>query len=703
MKFLTYKLSRLCLSFGIGICLILGGVSDSAAQKVPISFNDFHGYTGSVQYLKDVAAAYPDITELIEIGKSNMGRPIYVLVISNMSTGTTIDAHVELRNMRKEGVNNVQPMKPYQGKPGHWMDGGTHGNEFTGTEVCLYIIDKLVSGYGSNPEITGLIDKNVFYVCPTVNADGVFNSVERDIPQRQNSMMVDNDGDGKINEDGPDDMNGDGHITQFRYKDPNGRYVIDDVDPRYMVQLGRDETTTKQRYSILRQEDIDNDGDGERGEDPERGFDINRNYPEGWFRDDGLPGGTGTYPGSSNETHAIMEYFTNHTNILMAQNFHTSGGFTYRPMGTAPSTSMAPRDVAVYDFIMGKKYLELNGLPVPEAWQKPDSLDRFKAELRRTSQNRYAIERGYEMPTGWIHGWREEQDRRYGYGMVIDWMYMQFGAYSMTTELWSSRRDMKGIPQFTGEDANLQRERALLKYQDEQFGGNFFIDWTPFRHPELGDGEIGGWIPKYRGNNAFPGETLIGVCEIHWQFELFKANLLPEVVISDAQANVLYTTDNAIDAVVEKQGDQFTIKKGETNGKYKVVKVTAVVENVGKLATQLERGARLAGNREDAVWLIGDRDKMTFLQGTPVQRIGVLEGTMPIPGFEQPAEQREARRPGARRGQPAGERQAAQEAQPRTGSKREVTWLVAIEGDFPLKIVVTSQKGGTKVKEITIR
>ena len=245
MKFLTHKLSSLSLSFGIGICLILGGVSESAAQKVPISFNDFHGYTGSVKYLKDVASAYPDITELIEIGKSNMGRPIYVLVISNMSTGTTIDAHVQLRNMRKEGVNNVQPMKPYQGKPGHWMDGGTHGNEFTGTEVCLYIIDKLVSGYGSNPEITGLIDKNVFYVCPTVNADGVFNSVERDIPQRQNSMMVDNDGDGKINEDGPDDMNGDGHITQFRYKDPDGRYVIDDVDPRYMVRLGRDETTTK--------------------------------------------------------------------------------------------------------------------------------------------------------------------------------------------------------------------------------------------------------------------------------------------------------------------------------------------------------------------------------------------------------------------------------------------------------------------------
>jgi len=706
MKFLTHKLSGLFLSFGIGVCLILGGISESTAQKVPISFNDFHGYTGSVQYLKDVAVAYPEITELMEIGKSNMGRPIYVLVISNMSTGTTIDAHVQLRNMRKEGVNNVQPMKPYMGKPGHWICGAMHGNEFTGEEVCLYTINKLVSGYGSNPQITALIDKNVFYICPVVNPDGVYNSVERDIPQRQNSKMVDDDGDGKINEDGKDDMNGDGHITQFRYKDPNGQYVIDDVDHRLMVRLRRDETTTKQRYSVV-SEDIDNDGDGRLSEDTERGIDVNRNFPEGWFRDDGLPGGSGTYPISSPEAHAIAEFFTNHVNILMAQYYHTSGGFTYRPLGTAPHNNLDPKDVAVFDRIMGKKYLELIGEEVPEAWKETGSLDRFKEELRGTSKNKYAIDRGYELPRGWKVSYNEINDRRYSYGMATDWLYMQYGIFSITTELWNRRRDMKGIPQFTGEDAALQQDRALLKYQEEQFGGKFFVDWTPYRHPELGEGEIGGWIPKYTGGNAFPGESLIGVCETHCQFELFRAGLMPEVVITDAQAHVLYTTDNAVEAAVEKQGDQFTIKKGEPNGKYRIVEVTAVVENVGKLATHVARGSRLAGNREDAVWLIGDRDRMTFLQGTPFQRIGVLEGTMPIPGFEQPASLRQTGRRGAQRQMPAGTppvtRQRPQQPQTATGSSREVTWLVAVEGDFPLKIVATSQKGGTKVKNIEIR
>ncbi|MDH5706787.1 MAG: hypothetical protein OEZ45_12295, partial [Candidatus Aminicenantes bacterium] len=47
-----------------------------AAQKVPISFNDYHSCTQTVAYIEDVAKAYPNITALLEIGRSNMGRPI---------------------------------------------------------------------------------------------------------------------------------------------------------------------------------------------------------------------------------------------------------------------------------------------------------------------------------------------------------------------------------------------------------------------------------------------------------------------------------------------------------------------------------------------------------------------------------------------------------------------------------------------------
>ncbi|MFC2121084.1 M14 family metallopeptidase [Bacteroidota bacterium] len=702
MKYSINKVGKFTIIF---TCLIFcAALFKSHAQKVPISFNDFHGYTGSVNYIKKVAKAYPKITDLLEIGKTNMGRPIYVLVISNQNNGTTIDAEVKLRNMRKEGVKNVIPMKSYQGKPAQWIDGSIHGNEYTANEVCLYIIDKLVSGYSSDPEIKQLIDTKAIYICPVSNPDGVYNSVEMGISQRQNSMKNDDDGDGKINEDGPDDLNGDGYITQFRYKDPEGSYVIDEEDSRLMLRFNQGQETDKQRYSVIT-EDKDNDGDGKRGEDSERGIDLNRNFPEGWFKDDGFRGGTGDYPTSSPETHAIAEFFTNHRNILMAQNFHTSGGFTFRPPGTSSEKSMHAKDVAVYDLVMGKKYLEIIGLDLPKAWQYPDSISKYKAELKNSSKNNYAIDRGYVMPDGWINSYNEDRDSRYGYGMIIDWMYQQYGAFSTTTELWDPVKNIEGFPKFEGRDARTKQSRELLKYQDENYDGKFFISWKSFKHPELGDGEIGGWIPKYSGRgNAFPGKPLLDVCEKHWKFELFRAKLLPEVVITEAITNVLYSTNNANEVTVKQEGDQVKIKKEKSKGKYKIIEITVKIENQGELATHLARGARLSGNRDDAVWLIGDPDKITFLQGSAFQKVGVMDGQMKIPGYKSSGSTRQGTRaPNIPQGYPQqrmGMRGQTQSIA-QTGTKREIKWLVAVEDNTPLKVVVTSQKGGTKVKKLS--
>jgi len=708
------KKSRL---FVLLIMLMILSLAAPAAQKVPVSFNDYHGYTGTVKYIKDVAAAYPDITELIEIGKSGLGRPIYVLIISNMKTGTTIDRHVELRHPRNAEVKEVFHQKPYEGKPGQWIDGGMHGNEYTGTEVCLYIIDKLVSGYGSNAEITAALDAKVIYVCPVTNPDGVFNSVEREISQRGN-------GDLGAAKDGPRDLNADGHITQFRFKDTKGTSVIDDKDPRLMVRLPASDPSTKPRYTVVT-EGQKPAAAGARPAGPAgvgASIDVNRNFPEGWWTDESFAGGTGAYPTSSPEAHALVEFVVNHRNILMTQNFHTSGGFTYRVPGTAPDTALAAKDVAVYDLVLGKKYLELIGEKVPEAWLKPEQMADFKTKLRGATKNKYAVERGYEMPRGWIMGYNEERDQRYGYGMVIDWWFQQYGAYAVTTELWNPANDIPGFPKIDpqSQDRN-EQERALLKYNDEKYGGKLFVAWKPFKHPELGDGEIGGWIPKYRGN-ALPGEPLLGVCEKHWQFEFFRNGLLPQVAITEAKANVLYTSNSAKEATAVVQGDQVTIKKGAAKGKYKIVEVTATIENKGPLATHVARGAQLPGNRDDVVWLVGDRDKTKFLQGEPSMRLGVLDGQMKIPGMTSgpggasAPGQRGAgggappqvlpQMPPGMPGMPGGQRgqrgQGAQSPQ-QTGPRREVKWLVAVEGDAPLKVIVTSQKGGTVVKEIAVK
>jgi len=711
MSFQLLRTRLIRLSFYLLILLFVTTIS-GASSKVPIKFDTFHGYTGTVDYLKAVARAYPNLTELMEIGKSTLGKPIYVLAVTNMKTGVALDTLIPLRHSRNE-VKNVPPMKRHQGKPGQWICGSTHGNEFTGTEVCLYIIDKLLSGYDRDPEIKRLLDEKVFYICPVVNPDGVYNSVEAGLSQRGNVMLRDDDGDGRINEDGPDDLNRDGFITQFRYKDPKGEFVIDDVDPRLMVRLSPGEKTNKERYSVIL-EDIDNDKDGKRGEDPVSGIDLNRNFPEGWFRADGFPGGQGDYPTSAPEVQALAEFFTNYRNILMAQFFHTSGGFTYRPMGSSPDTAVHRKDAAVYDFILGRKYLEIIGEPVPEAWQQPEEMEKFKAALRGRTRNRYALDRGYEFPRGWRVSYNENEDRPYGYGLQADWIYMQYGAYSVTTELWNPLRDIPGFPEIKEDAPRIEIQRALLRYQDEKYGGKLFLPWKKFHHPELGEGEIGGWLPLYTGNNAFPGEPLLNVCEKHWQFELFRAKLLPEVVISEVKTKILYQAEHPFEASIEPSKDQVVIKKGQEKKKYTVLEVKAIIENKGELPTHVARGATLPLNREDAVWLLGDRDKVKFLIGTPWQRLGVLEGQLKIPGVSTQEETglRGAQLRGAPPAKPAlpapfrprPEIQAAETQTVKTlsPSSREVTWVIAIEGQTPLKIVVTSQKGGTKVKDITV-
>ncbi|NJD18101.1 MAG: hypothetical protein FIA95_02285, partial [Gemmatimonadetes bacterium] len=584
------------------------------------------GYDGTVDYLRRVARAHGDITELVEIGKSNQGRPIYVLVVSRMDNGTTMDRYVTLTHPRAEGVQNVTPMKSWDGKPGVWIDGGTHGNEYTGTEVALYVIDKLVSGYAGDPAIKALVDANTFYICPIVNPDGGFNSVQKGISQRQNSMEVDDDGDGKTNEDGPDDLNGDGKYTSFRYPDPEGRWIKDPKDARVMIQLGPEEKTDQQRFSVVA-EDRDNDGDGKRGEDSERGIDVNRNFPEGWADDDLEQRGSGYYPSSSPEAHAVLEFFTNHTNILMVQSYHTSGGYTYRPFARWPDRQVAPKDLAVFDKIMGPRYVALH----------PDEKDPKQL---------------------WRPPYRG--DRPYGYGIFLDWAYAQFGAYAMSTELWSWSRDTRELPGFEAGGDRASWERALLAYQEQACGGKLFVPWRSYTHPELGQGEVGGWVTTYVGGNALPGPSLAHVADVHWQFELFKAGLLPKLAITDATAETL-----------------------SNSGGTRVVKVTAKVENNGPVATHVARGSTLAGNRPDAIWLVGDRDRVKFLQGSAWQSLGVLEGAMAIPGWEPEP--------------------AAAGAQGGGGSTREITWLVAREGSPSLKLVLTSQKGGTHVREVTVR
>ncbi|XP_071543633.1 carboxypeptidase B-like [Panulirus ornatus] len=57
-------------------------------------------------------------------------------------------------------------------RPVIWIDCGIHAREWIAPATCQWILDQLTSGYGSNSEVTALLDAYDFHIMPSVNPDG---------------------------------------------------------------------------------------------------------------------------------------------------------------------------------------------------------------------------------------------------------------------------------------------------------------------------------------------------------------------------------------------------------------------------------------------------------------------------------------------------------------------------------------------------
>jgi hypothetical protein len=309
----------------------------------------------------------------------------------------------------------------------------------------------------------------------------------------------------------------------------------------------------------------------------------------------------------------------------------------------------------VFDRTIGKKYLEMIGEPVPASWSAP------------------IPDRASPPSLGWGGGARRgPTPADQGRGSP-----------------WSSRRA-------AGAAHNNERQAPA--------GYGVFFDPSAVRPFAMST-----QLPDVQP------DALAKACEAAWQFERYKASLLPRVDITEATAKVLYTTNQATRAVATQEGDAVTIKKSGTSGRYRVIQVTATIENSGTLPTQVANGPTLRGNREDAIWLIGANGRITFLEGSRWLRLGVLQGTLPLPQGAQRAAAAGGRGAGTGgrggRGAAPGRLALSEMRQQRadtpeiqqTGNRRVVSWLVAVEGDAPLKLAVSSQKGGTAVKDLVVQ
>jgi len=403
--------------------------------KVKLTFDHFYDGPAVGAALADLHSAYPGLTELRSIGKSEEGHDIWLLSINNPKTGKDTD------------------------KPGIYVDGAIHGNEIQATEVCLYLAWYLLDGYGRIPAVTEMVDGRAFYIVPVVNVDGrwrFFAEASGYKIGRSAKVPFDDDRDGLTDEDPYEDLDGDGEVLEMRVLDPFGGYKSHPDDPRVMVRVKPGE---KGEWEMLGSEGIDNDGDGRLNEDPPGYLDMNRNYAFKW-QPSYVQSGAGLYPMSSKVTRAISEFILTKPNICFNFAFHNSGGMLLRGPGSKLAGNYPPSDVKVWDFL-GKEGEKI--IPGYKYLVSKDDLYTTHGDFDEWMYSNLGI-----------------------YGFVGELFMSSQEQYRKPGE-----QEDKGDEDDSWFGGTPPEEKQ--KFNDIVNQGQMFRTWKPFLHPQFGDVEIGGW------------------------------------------------------------------------------------------------------------------------------------------------------------------------------------------------------------------
>lgn len=490
--------------------------------KVQVSWNKYYDHAGITDILKKIAAAHPGLAKLESIGKSYEGRDIWCIAITDYSIG--------------------DPSK----KPGMYIDGNIHSNEVQGSEFSMYTAWYLTESFNDTRFIKELLADKVFYIIPTINPDardGFLKKPNTASSPRSGTVPVDNDLDGLVNEDGYDDLDGDGSIVQMRRKNPNGRYRLDPTNPNRMIAVTADE---KGEYELLGSEGIDNDGDGVVNEDGEQ-FEYDPNRDWGWNWQPGyIQSGAYKYPFSLPENRAVMEFVMKHPNIAAGQSFHNAGGMILRGPG-------APEDIPTYNTIDLQIY---------------DAIGKKGEEIIP----------GYKYLVVY-------KDLYSANGGELDWFYGSRGIFTFSNELWTPFLMYNAEPKVGGEN-NYLFDRYLL-FKDA------FVEWHPFDHPQYGKIEIGGFKKNYLRMN--PGFLLESDAHRNMAFTIYHAYHTPKLEIDSITEKDLGDGFKEVTAIISNK--RLIPTHSSQDLKYKIerpdyisltgVKVIAgmIVENLNPTAT----------------------------------------------------------------------------------------------------------------------
>ena len=146
--------------------------------------------------------------------------------------------------------------------PAVFVVGNLEGVLPIAAEAALNLADRLLQ----NPAATKTL---TWFILPNANPDAAARFGGKPLAaDERNATRHNDDMDDQVDEDGPDDLDGNGVITEMRVKDPAGEWIPVDGEPRLMRKA--DPAKGERGVYKLYQEGIDNDGDGEIQRGPRR-------------------------------------------------------------------------------------------------------------------------------------------------------------------------------------------------------------------------------------------------------------------------------------------------------------------------------------------------------------------------------------------------------------------------------------------------
>jgi hypothetical protein len=448
--------------------------------QVAAQWNRYHDYGEATALLEQLAQAFPKQSRLASLGKSYGGREMWLMTITNF-----------------DGDESQ--------KPAFWIDGGIHANEIQSVEVVLYTAWYLLEMRQRSETIRRLLDERVFYLVPMMSPDSRdahFYQANTTHSPRSGQRPVDDDKDGLVDEDGPDDLDGDGHITQMRVRDSNGRWKSHQDHPELLVRVEGDE---KGQFTLLGTEGFDNDGDGRVNEDGDGYYDPNRDWPWSW-QPNYVQNGAVRYPLWVEENRLVADFVMAHPNIAGAQSYHNAGGMILRGPG-AKSDRYEAADVRVYDEI-GKQGATM--LPGYRYMNVANEL--------------------YEV-----------------WGGEFDWFHQMRGAFAFTNELFTPFNYFRS-PEHEGFFGSRETQHLFDKYL---LLGEGTVAWKEVDHPQYGKVEVGGMKKSWARQP--PSFLLEEECHRNMAFTLYHADQMPLVKIQSADVKPLRESLFEVTAIVENQ------------------------------------------------------------------------------------------------------------------------------------------------------